>query len=104
LTPGRSHTRAIPELIELIPLELYQRGRQLAMQLVEHVSPTALLHGDLTPSNILDGGNQRGVVAIDPAHASATTWHSTRSTFCSGRRTTSTRSQGAPSTWLGPSR
>ena len=28
---------------------------------------TALLHGDLTPNNILDGGNQRGLVAIDPA-------------------------------------
>jgi streptomycin 6-kinase len=26
-----------------------------------------LLHGDLTPSNILDGGTERGLVAIDPA-------------------------------------
>lgn len=25
------------------------------------------MHGDLTPSNILDGGAQRGLVAIDPA-------------------------------------
>jgi streptomycin 6-kinase len=25
------------------------------------------LHGDLTPNNILDGGNQRGLVAIDLA-------------------------------------
>ena len=56
-----------PELIELIPLELYERGRRLARLLVEHVSPTSLLHGDLTPSNILDGGNERGLVAIDPA-------------------------------------
>ena len=56
-----------PHLIELIPLELYERGRQLASRLVEHISPTSLLHGDLTPSNILDGGNQRGLVAIDPA-------------------------------------
>jgi streptomycin 6-kinase len=55
-----------PDLIELIPLELYERGRQLASRLVEHVSPTSLLHGDLTPSNILDG-DQRGLVAIDPA-------------------------------------
>jgi len=31
------------------------------------VPPTALLHGDLTPSNILDGGPPRGLVAIDPA-------------------------------------
>jgi streptomycin 6-kinase len=29
--------------------------------------PTVLLHGDLTPNNILDGGSQRGLVAIDPA-------------------------------------
>jgi streptomycin 6-kinase len=26
-----------------------------------------LLHGDLTPGNILDGGAARGLVAIDPA-------------------------------------
>jgi len=56
-----------PELIELVPLELYERGRRLATRLVEHVSPTSLLHGDLTPSNILEGGNERGLVAIDPA-------------------------------------
>jgi streptomycin 6-kinase len=55
------------ELIELIPLELYERGRRLATRLAESVPPTALLHGDLTPNNILDGGAQRGLVAIDPA-------------------------------------
>ena len=48
-------------------MQLYERGRQLATRLAEHVSPTSLLHGDLTPSNILDGGDQRGLVAIDPA-------------------------------------
>jgi streptomycin 6-kinase len=31
------------------------------------VDESALLHGDLTPSNILDGGSERGLVAIDPA-------------------------------------
>lgn len=56
-----------PELVDVVPPELYERGRQLATRLVERVSPKALLHGDLTPSNILDGGNQRGLVAIDPA-------------------------------------
>jgi len=56
-----------PELIEVIPLELYERGRRFASRLVEHVAPTSLLHGDLTPSNILDGGDERGLVAIDPA-------------------------------------
>ncbi len=56
-----------PELVDVVPPQLYERGRQLATRLVECVSPTALLHGDLTPNNILDGGNQRGLVAIDPA-------------------------------------
>jgi streptomycin 6-kinase len=56
-----------PELRELIPLALYERGRELATRLAASVPPTALLHGDLTPSNILDGGPQRGLVAIDPA-------------------------------------
>jgi streptomycin 6-kinase len=56
-----------PELIELVPPELYERGRQLASRLVERVLPNALLHGDLTPRNILDGGGERGLVAIDPA-------------------------------------
>jgi streptomycin 6-kinase len=56
-----------PELIELVPLELYERGRQLASRLAESVLPSALLHGDLTPRNILDSGDERGLVAIDPA-------------------------------------
>ena len=56
-----------PELVDVVAPELYERGRQLATRLVQGVAPTALLHGDLTPNNILDGGNQRGLVAIDPA-------------------------------------
>jgi streptomycin 6-kinase len=56
-----------PTLLKVVPPELYERGRRLATQLAESVSPAALLHGDLTPSNILDGGPQRGLVAIDPA-------------------------------------
>jgi streptomycin 6-kinase len=56
-----------PELLELVPPELYERGRQLATRLAERVPPTALLHGDLTPSNILDGGARRGLVVVDPA-------------------------------------
>jgi streptomycin 6-kinase len=64
---GTSPYERHPEFLELVPLELYERGRQLATRLAESVSPTALLHGDLTPSNILDGGAKRGLVAIDPA-------------------------------------
>ena len=51
----------------MIPRDLYERGRRLATRLAERVPSTALLHGDLTPSNILDGGARRGLVAIDPA-------------------------------------
>jgi streptomycin 6-kinase len=55
------------ELTALIPPELYERGRRLATRLAQNASPIVLLHGDLTPSNILDGGAERGLVAIDPA-------------------------------------
>jgi len=56
-----------PELTALIPPELYERGHQLATRLAQHDLPVVLLHGDLTPGNILDGGAERGLVAIDPA-------------------------------------
>ncbi|TMD86506.1 MAG: hypothetical protein E6I78_05480 [Chloroflexi bacterium] len=64
---GTNPYKRHPELLDLIPRELYERGRQLATRLAVRVPPTALLHGDLTPTNILDGGVQRGLVAIDPA-------------------------------------
>jgi streptomycin 6-kinase len=56
-----------PDLADLIPHELYARERRLAMRLAADAVPTVLLHGDLTPVNILDGGAERGLVAIDPA-------------------------------------
>ncbi|HEY3184080.1 MAG TPA: aminoglycoside phosphotransferase family protein [Gaiellaceae bacterium] len=56
-----------PELLESITPELYERGHRLATALADDSSPTTLLHGDLTPSNVLDGGDERGLVAIDPA-------------------------------------
>jgi streptomycin 6-kinase len=58
---------AHPELAGRVPTELYERGRRLATQLAIDAAPAVLLHGDLTPSNILDGGERRGLVAIDPA-------------------------------------
>lgn len=56
-----------PELREVIPPELYERGRRLALRLAADPTPRVLLHGDLTPANTLDGGRERGLVAIDPA-------------------------------------
>jgi len=56
-----------PDLVELVPPELYERGRELALRLAAEPSARVLLHGDLTPVNILDGGVARGLVAIDPA-------------------------------------
>jgi streptomycin 6-kinase len=56
-----------PELTGLVPVALYERGRRLAARLAAGDCPPVLLHGDLTPSNILDGGPGRGLVAIDPA-------------------------------------
>jgi streptomycin 6-kinase len=56
-----------PDLVELISPELYERSRDLALQLAAGASASVLLHGDLTPVNVLDGGDERGLVAIDPA-------------------------------------
>lgn len=56
-----------PGLAAAVPPELHERGRQLAASLAHDAGPAVLLHGDLTPGNILDGGARRGLVAIDPA-------------------------------------
>jgi streptomycin 6-kinase len=58
--------RLHPGLIELVPEDLYERARRLAARLAAEHSRPVLLHGDLTPVNVLDGG-ERGLVAIDPA-------------------------------------
>lgn len=42
-----------PALVGLVPQEVYERGRQLALRLAEENVPAVLLHGDFTPSNIL---------------------------------------------------
>jgi streptomycin 6-kinase len=55
-----------PIQLALVPQELFDRGRRLALRLAGESSRTVLLHGDFTPVNILDGGERRGLVAIDP--------------------------------------
>jgi streptomycin 6-kinase len=64
---GRKNYERRPQLAALIPPELYERGRQLALRLAADASATVLVHGDLTPANVLDGDEERGLVAIDPA-------------------------------------
>ena len=55
-----------PALTVVISKETFARGRALADRLARLKHRDVLLHGDLTPSNILIGGEQRGLVAIDP--------------------------------------
>jgi streptomycin 6-kinase len=43
-----------------------ERGGRAAIALAREPAPTVLLHGDLHPGNVLDGGPARGLVAIDP--------------------------------------
>jgi streptomycin 6-kinase len=56
-----------PQLAALISPAAYARGRDLALRLAADAAPLVLLHGDLTPRNVLDGGPVRGLVAVDPA-------------------------------------
>jgi streptomycin 6-kinase len=56
-----------PDLRDIVPVELYERGRVLGQRLAQTTdTPMVLLHGDLTPNNIVDGGRDRGLVALDP--------------------------------------
>jgi streptomycin 6-kinase len=55
-----------PTQVAVVPPELFGSGRRLALRLAADPSRTVLLHGDFTPVNLLDGGEGRGLVAIDP--------------------------------------
>jgi streptomycin 6-kinase len=54
-----------PELVGVVPPALYERSREAGFRLARDAASIVLLHGDLTPVNILD--SDRGLVAIDPA-------------------------------------
>lgn len=54
------------EVTEVVPLGRLHRGRELARGLARDTGAAVLLHGDLHPGNVLDGGSGRGLVAIDP--------------------------------------
>jgi streptomycin 6-kinase len=50
-----------------VPVERLRRGYDLAKRLVSaDAGVPVLLHGDLHPGNVFDGGEERGLVAIDP--------------------------------------
>lgn len=64
---GQANYDRRPDLHDLIPRSLYDRGFRAAESLASEPSRRVVLHGDLTPANVLDGGTRRGLVAIDPA-------------------------------------
>jgi streptomycin 6-kinase len=50
----------------VVPLQMLHRGHELARELAGSSGVEVLLHGDLHPGNVLHGGSERGLVAIDP--------------------------------------
>jgi streptomycin 6-kinase len=60
------HGRAGEALTRAVPVERLRRGHELARELAAEPGVPVLLHGDLHPANVLDGGPARGLVAIDP--------------------------------------
>lgn len=55
-----------PAAAAVVPRELLERSRVVARDLSTRPGRRVLLHGDLHPRNVLDGGRDRGLVAIDP--------------------------------------
>lgn len=67
---GEANYTRRPDLQGVVPRSLYERGRAAADALAAEASRRVVLHGDLTPGNVLDGGVGRGLVAVDPAPCS----------------------------------
>jgi streptomycin 6-kinase len=60
------HGRRGDQVTRAVPVDRLQRGHELARGLVADAGLPVLLHGDLHPGNVLNGGPVRGLVAIDP--------------------------------------
>jgi streptomycin 6-kinase len=60
------HGRRGEVVTRAVPVDRLRRGYELARALAADASEPVLLHGDLHPGNVLDGGAVRGLVAIDP--------------------------------------
>jgi streptomycin 6-kinase len=63
---GRRHGQGGGVLARAVPVERLRGGHELARGLAADAVPPVLLHGDLHPANVLDGGAGRGLVAVDP--------------------------------------
>jgi streptomycin 6-kinase len=60
------HGRRGELVTRAVPVDRLRRGHRLARELAADAVEQVLLHGDLHPGNVLDGGAVRGLVAIDP--------------------------------------
>jgi streptomycin 6-kinase len=60
------HSQSTDSARRAVPLDRLRRGHLLAQELARQPDTAVLLHGDLHPGNVLDGGRDRGLVAIDP--------------------------------------
>lgn len=57
---------ACADVLDVVAPTRLRRAHDLARHLVTSNERVVLLHGDLHPGNVLDGGRSRGLVAIDP--------------------------------------
>jgi streptomycin 6-kinase len=64
---GEANYERRPDLVHVVPRSAYERGRRAANTLARQAGRRVVLHGDLTPANVLDAGAGRGLVAVDPA-------------------------------------
>jgi streptomycin 6-kinase len=62
----RRHADRREAVTRVVPVERLRRGHELARELAADAGVPVLLHGDLHPGNVLYGGTDRGLVAIDP--------------------------------------
>jgi streptomycin 6-kinase len=60
------HGRRGEVVTRAVAVDRLRRGHELARGLAADGGVPVLLHGDLHPGNVLDGGAARGLVAIDP--------------------------------------
>ncbi|RNL84603.1 aminoglycoside phosphotransferase family protein [Halostreptopolyspora alba] len=60
------YRRAVAPVAELVPAAYLHHGHARVRALAEANDEGVMLHADLHPGNVLDGGPERGLVAVDP--------------------------------------